>query len=153
MQSGIRTGANLILKIGYETGTGAPEKTIGYCTNVSFNVTNGQKAIFTVDSPFPQELAQGAAPSMVNGSMVLYMLKGTDPVKAGLIPPTNQQALYPQQIGSKYCHLRFYDRFTYEKAFEIQYVKVKDWSMTVAAKQIVMGQLRFEGFYYEVGTS
>lgn len=151
VQSMIRTGPNLLLKVEYEGGES--EKLIGYASNLSFGVIQGQKAIYTVDSPFPQEIAQAAGPTIVQGSLIVYMLKGTDPVRSGLVVPIGQGIDYPSHAGSKYLHWKIYDRYTGELAFAIRYVKVGQWSVNIGTKSIVQCQLTFEGMIYEVGTS
>lgn len=149
----IRTGAGLMLKVMYEPEANVPEKTIGFATNLSFTVIQGQKSIFTVDSPFPQEIAQGAGASQVKGSVTLYMLKRSDPIRAGLVSPTG---LFTgggaNQALSRYFHWRFYDRTTQELAWAINYVKISSFTINVQAKQVVTVNCQFEGMFYEVGT-
>lgn len=143
----------MFLKVGYESD---PEKMIGYASNLSFSQNLGQRAIYTVDSPFIQELAQGAGPSSIRGSVTLYMPKGSDPIRAGLVAPsTNIETKdgVPVHVLSKYLHWKFYDRFSKELAFAINDVKVGEWSATIAAKSVVRVTLSFEGTFYESGTS
>lgn len=83
MISRIITGPSLLIKIKAEGGF---ETMVGYATDLQINVTQGQKEIFGVDSPFPFEIAQGAAPSMVRGSMAIFILKGTNLETIGLVP-------------------------------------------------------------------
>ena len=149
-QSNLRTGPNLVLKVSYADN---PEKTIGYAQGISFQVSQGQKAIYTVDSPFIQELAQGAGPSMVSGSATLFMPKGSDPVKAGLaVPAVDFNASdVPLLVTSRYLNWRFYDRYTSELAFAVNFVKISNWSTTISAKTVVQVQLNFEGLFYETG--
>jgi len=152
-QSQLRTGPNLVLKVSYENSD-TPEKIVGYANNLTFSVIQGQKAIYTVDSPFIQELAQGAAPSMVRGTVSLYMPKGSDPIRAGLVPPTfniETKNDLPLHVTSKTLNWRFFDRFTSELAFSINYVKVGVWTVSVTAKQHVRVNLSFEGMLYEEG--
>lgn len=152
MQSLLRTGANLMLKVSYETG--GEEKTIGFVQAISFNVIQGQKPIITVDSPFPQEFAQGAAPSMVSGSATLYVPKGSDPIRAGLVAPTFDAfsgTNTPLGPAVQMFNWRLYDRLTGEMAFAVNSVKVGSWSMNVAAKSLMMCSISFEGLYFESG--
>lgn len=151
-QSTLRTGPNLVLKVSYAD---SPEKTVGYAQSINFSVSQGQKAIYTVDSPFIQELAQGAAPSMVSGSVTLFMPKGSDPVRAGLAVPTVDFNATddPLMVTSRYLNWRFYDRYTSELAFAVNFVKVSNWSTSISAKAVVQVNLNFEGLFYETGIS
>ena len=154
-QSSLRTGPNLSLRVSYENSS-EPEKIIGYASNLSFSQNNGQKPIYTVDSPFIQELAQGAGPSSIRGNVTLFMPKGSDPVRAGLVAPTTNIETkdgLPLQVTSSYLNWRFYDRYTQELAFAINLVKVSSWSVSVTAKQVVRVSLTFEGTFFESGTA
>lgn len=154
MQSMLRTAPNMFFKVSYDSGT--PEKLIGYASGLTWSQSQGQKPIFTVDSPFPQELAQGAAPTMIRGTVTLYMPKGSDPVRAGLVPPTtdiSKKDDVPLHVASTYLNWRFYDRYTQELAFAINSVKVSAWTANITAKQVVRVNLQFEGIFYEFGTS
>jgi len=153
-QSQLRTAPNMTLKVSYGRSEAA-EKTIGYAQNLSFSQTLGQKSIYTVDSPFIQEIAQGAAPSAIRGTVTLFMPKGSDPVRAGLVTPaTNIEKKdgVPLQVASQFLNWRFYDRFTQELAFALNFVKVSSWSVSVSAKRTVQVSLNFEGIFYEQGT-
>lgn len=151
MKAKIRTGAGLILKVSY--GTTGDERTVGIATGISFNVIQGQKAIFTVDSPFAQEIAQGASPSMVTGSMSVYLLNASDPLREGLVTPTYNllEGDRPLQQSSISMILRLYDRYTGDLAYCIKGVKVGSWNSTVQARGMVMANLSFEGTHFESG--
>jgi len=148
----LRTGPSLSLRVSYPDGE---EKTIGYAQSISFSVNQGQKKFYTVDSPFAQEISQGAGPSGVTGSVVLFMPKGSDPVRAGLVPSAASFGLsdQPLLVTSKYFNWRFYDRYTGELAFAVNFVKVSSWSTTVSAKSVVMVNMTFDGIFYEPGIS
>jgi len=154
-KSYLRTGPNMYLKVAYNKAD-SPEKMIGYATNLSFSQSLGQKSIFTVDSPFIQEIAQGAAPSFIRGTVTLYMLKGSDPIRAGLVSPATdiiKKDDIPLNVTSKDLNWRFYDRFTRELAYAINNVKVSNWSSTIGARSVVTVQLSFEGIFFESGVS
>lgn len=160
-QSYLRTGPNLLLKVSYEKSD-ITEKIIGYAQNLSFSQALGQKPIFTVDSPFIQELAQAAAPTSIRGTVTLFMPKGSDPVRAGLVTPATDIAGsfgngekddLPLHSVSRSLNWRFYDRYTQELAFAINKVKVSQWSATITAKQVVRVSLQFEGTFFESGVS
>jgi hypothetical protein len=149
----LRTGPSLSLRVSY---TGGDEKTIGYAESINFSVSQGQKKIYTVDTPFAQEISQGAGASGVTGSVVLYMPKGSDPVRAGLVPSAVDFGLSADQpllVTSKYFNWRFYDRLSGELAFAINFVKVSNWSAVVTAKSVVKVNMTFDGIFYEPGTS
>jgi hypothetical protein len=152
VQSVLRTAPNLVLKASYENSD-VGEKIIGYANNLQWTVVQGQKAIFGVDSPFPQEIAQAAGPSYITGTLTLYMPKGSDPVRASLVPPAGFKDDFPRQASSKYLHWRLYDRFSAELVLALNYCKVSQWSVSVTAKQLVMVQLSFEGFMMDYGTA
>lgn len=82
MKSIIRTGAKLLLKI--DDGSG--ERPIGFCTSISYGVSQGTKTILTVDSPFPVEIASAAGASQVRGTMTIFLLQNMTPESAGLVP-------------------------------------------------------------------
>lgn len=154
-QSQLRTGPSMLLKCAYESGAGL-ERTIGYASGISFTVTQGQKATFVVDTPFAAEIGQGGAPSFIRGTVTLYMPKGSNPVKAGLVPPTsgfNGPNDFPRQSTSKYLHWRFIDRFTHELSWAINYCKVGSWTVVMQAKNHVVVTLNFEGIFMEYGNS
>lgn len=157
MKSILRTGPNLILKVVHDSG----EKIIGYASNLTFTVTNGQKTIFTVDSPFPAEISHAAAPSMVRGSLTVFMPKGMTLEKAGLVPYRTSGAASESDISphpgsadnfihsahAKYIHLRIYDRETSEMFIGIDYVKVSQYTIVIQSKSVVRAELQFEGKY------
>lgn len=148
----IRTAPTLKLKVFYK-GRDVPEKTVGYAANFQFTVSQGQKPIYTVDTPYAAELAQGAAPQLIQGSLTLYMVKGMDPVRVGLVPPPNSNINNaPVHAFSEMLDWRIYDRFSGELAWAINDVKVSQWSVSTQAKSIVTAQLTFQGIYYSSGT-
>lgn len=153
-QSRLHTAPNLQLKVAYEASE--VEKLIGYASGLSFTVNNGQKEIYTVDSVAIQELAQGAAPTNVKGSLIVYLPKGSDPIRAGLVAPTfdiGTKDDTPVNVTSKYLHWKIYDRFTGELVFAINFAKVGVWNMSIGAKQVVKISLQFTGQVYETGVS
>jgi hypothetical protein len=151
MKAKIRTGAGLILKVSYDVV--GDERTVGITTGINFNVIQGQKSIFTVDSPFPQEIAQGASPSMVTGSISVYLLNASDPLREGLVTPTYNLLAgdKPLQQSSRSMILRLYDRYTGDLAFCIKGVKVGSWNTAIQARGMVMANMSFEGTHFESG--
>lgn len=150
----IQTGASLVLKIANEKG--GLEQTIGFCDMLSVSVATGQKEIFTVDSPFPQEIAQAAAPILVTGSMRFYLLKGSDPIRAGIMThSTDPQSdnRYPINAASRYSHYRLYDRATQQLVYSLDFCKVKSFDMGVSAKQMVRYNVAFSGMFFSYGQS
>lgn len=150
----IQTGASLVLKVSNEKD--GLERTIGFCDNLTISVPTGQKEIFTCDSPFPQEIAQGASPIVMTGEMRLYLLKGTDPVRAGIMShSTDPQGdnKYPLNAASRYVHYRLYDRATQQLIYSIDFCKVKSFSMGVSAKAMIRYNTSFSGMFFSYGQS
>ena len=153
MVSVAQTAPNLVVKMITE---GGEERTLGFCRSFRVDSQTGQKPIFTVDSTFPAEIAQAAGPQSVSGSMSVYALKGTDPVRLGLIPPAydpNSPQSFPLNAASRYSHFRVYDRTTQQLCFSIDYAKVSSFSMSVESKGVVQIQLSFTGMFFGYGQS
>lgn len=154
MQTMLYTGASVRLAIAYESGE-AVERTIGYASGLNFSQSLGAQNIMGVDSVFPQEIALAAGQSMVQGSMNIFMLKGTDPIRMGLVAPavdsqsTNNN--YPQQAPSRYCHFRFYDRQTGELLLSIEFCKVTSWQVAFQARQTLQASVSFTGMWVSYG--
>jgi len=144
-QSILYTGPNLALRVKYDK-TGV-EKLIGYATNFNLSATTGQKNIHTVDSPMIAELAQGAAPIAISGSITLYLPKGSDPIRSGLVPPivNRGNTSEPANARSRSMHWRIYDRATQELVFGADFCKVSGYSMSIQAKGVVQVQVQFTG--------
>jgi hypothetical protein len=142
MKSLLHTGASLLLKVAYEDGK---EKIIGFARGLSFTVSQGQKVTYTVDSPMPQEIAQGATAMFVKGSLTVYLPKGTTPESVGLVPFRNSADGAPINGLSKAMHFRIYDRQTLNKIMSAEYCKVGMVTVTVQARGIVEVNLQFDG--------
>ena len=142
MISMLHTGASLLLKVAYESGA---EKTIGFARSFTYTVNQGQKMTYVVDTPVPVEIAQGAAPSFVKGSLTCYLPKGTTPESVGLVPYRQSAAGDNVAVLSRYLHFRIYDRKTLNLVFECGYCKVGSYTVTVSAKGIAEVSLQFDG--------
>ena len=153
MQSMLHTGPSLVVKIAYEDD--GKERVIGYASGLAFRVTQGQKEIFTVDSPFPQEIAQGMGQSMVRGSMSVFLPKGKTLETLGLVPfrLRNKDTANAMVAYSRYFNLRIYDRLTAELVMSADFVKVGDYSIAIQARQVVRCDLNFSGIYLTPGNS
>lgn len=142
MRSMLHTGASLLLKVKYESGD---SKVLGYATSFSYSVSNGQRTIYTVDSPFPAEIAQSAGPSQVRGSLTLYLPKGTTPESEGLVP-YRMDAAGNNLIGSsRYLNFEIIDRSTMNLVVALDNCKVSTYTVTIQARGIVQVNLTFEG--------
>lgn len=143
----LNTAPSLIVKIAYE-GDGK-ERIIGYASNLSMRVSQGQREIFVVDSPFPAEIAQAAGQSMVRGSMSIFLPKGQTPESLGLVPQRilNHDPNYAAMAASKHFHLRIYDRLSTQLMFSIDFCKVGEYSVNIQARQVVRCELSFSGMY------
>jgi hypothetical protein len=144
----IHTGASLLVKVKPDQGT---EKIIGFATNLTYTVTQGQKSIFVVDSPFPAEIAQSAAPSFVKGSLTLYMPKGSTMESAGLVPYRTSQDGQNSAAKSKYLDLSIYDRLTNQAVMTCKFCKVGQYTVNIPARGIVSITLSFDGMILEPG--
>jgi hypothetical protein len=142
MKSLLHTGASLALRVAYEDGT---EKMIGFARNFSYTVTQGQKLTYTVDSPLPQEIAQGASPMVVKGSITLYLPKGTTPESVGLVPYRTDAQGRIINVLSKHLHFRIYDRFTQNLVFTAEYCKVANYTVSIQTRGIAEVSLTFDG--------
>ena len=148
MKSLLHTAPSLQLKI---AKPGETEKLIGYATGLQFTVMQGQKPIFVVDSPFPHQLAQAAAASMVRGQITIFLPKGMTPETAGLVPYRQDEQGNIFQGGSQYLNFRIYDRRTTQLVFSADYCKVSDYTVSIRARQTVMCTLNFEGIFLRPG--
>jgi hypothetical protein len=151
MQSAVHTGPSLTLKVFYPADQ--TEKVIGFASDFQYSVSQGQKAIFAVDSPFPVEIAQAAAPSLVRGSMTIYLPKGSTPEAAGLVPFRTDSQGEIAHAASKYLHFRIYDRQTTGLLYSIDYAKVSSYSVSIRNRSVVMVQLQFEAMYCTPGNT
>jgi hypothetical protein len=149
-KSSLHAGPTLTLKIVYDDGT---EKTIGYADSFQYTVMQGQREIFVVDSPFPAEIAQGATPSMVRGSISIYMPKGTSPESMGLVPYRQDENRRSVMTRSRYFTWRIYDRATGQRVVDIERCKVGSYSVSIASHTLVKVALSFSGTYVTPATS
>lgn len=163
MNSLLRAGANLVVKVAYDNGPA--EKIVGFCTALTYNVNNGLKVTHVVDQPYPAELAYGATPMQVSGTLSLIMPKGTTLEKAGLVPYRTAGGASEKDGavanfgsgdtvyigGGKYCHLRVYDRESSEMVFGCEYMKVVNFQINMAAKSVVTANINFIGKFLVPG--
>lgn len=149
----LHTGPSLVVKIAYEDDS--RERVIGYASGLTFRVTQGQKEIFTVDSPFPQEIGQGMGASMVRGTMALFLPKGKTLESLGLVPYRlrNKDTTNAMMALSRYFNLRIYDRLTSELVMSADFVKVGDYTIAIQARNVVRCDLNFSGVYLTPGNT
>lgn len=153
MQSLLHTGPSLVVKIAYEEDS--RERVIGYASNLTFQVSQGQKEIFAVDSPFPVEIGQGLGQSMVRGGMSLFLPKGQTLESLGIVPYRlrNKDTTNAVMAMSRYFHLRVYDRLTSELVMAADWCKVGNYTVSIAARQLVRCEVSFSGIYLTPGNS
>jgi hypothetical protein len=151
LKTTVYSGPQLLLKVFYPND--GKEKTIGFASNLAYTVTQGQKPIFTVDSTFPSEIAQSASPSMVHGSLSIFLPKGTTPESAGLIPYRTDAQGQNNMAASKYLNIRIYDRLTSAMIFSLDFCKFGQYTMNIGARQIVRVDMVFEGYFVTPGTT
>ena len=126
-------------------------KLIGFGSALSYSVSQGQKPILTVDSPFPAEIAQGAAMSMVEGTLTIFKIKGSSPESAGIIgarTDLNGQSNDPSYTtlgAAKYSVLEVYDRLSGNAIIKAYYVMFSTQNWTAQVKNVMQGTLTFQG--------
>jgi hypothetical protein len=124
-------------------------KTIGYASGLNWSQTQGQKMTFGVDSPFPQEISQGSAPSFVSGSMTVYRLKNSSPEEQGIIAPRTPGgtpiANTSIQGAAKYSVIELVDRQTKATILRFNGVMFASQSWSVQSRDIVQGVVSFQG--------
>jgi hypothetical protein len=149
----IHAAPALLVKIAYESDS--KERIIGYASGLTFRVSQGQKEIYVVDSPFPAEIAQAASQSAVKGSMSIFLPKGQTPESLGLVPHRvlNKSGDIASMAASKYFHLRVYDRLSTELVFSADFCKVGEYSVSIQARQVVRCELSFTGLYMTPGNA
>jgi hypothetical protein len=142
MKSLLHTGASLLLKVGYEDGTA---KTIGFARGLQFSVSQGQKVTYVVDSIIPAEIAQGAGPSFVKGSLNVLFPKGTTPESVGLVPYRVAQDGSQTAQLSKYMSFQVMDRATLNLILALEFCKVGSYTFVAQARGVVEISLQFDG--------
>lgn len=143
--SPIYTAPSLVVKVQYPDSNA--EITVGYAISLQYTSSQGQRAIYTVDNPFPVELAQSAAASLVRGVMVMYMPRGATPEKLGLVPYRINNKGENAIAATKYIHLRLYDRLTQRPVVNLEFCKINGYTTVIAARQVVRVELTFEALY------
>jgi len=136
----------------------------GYANDFRYSVVQGQKAFYGVDSPFPQEIAQGAAPSLVEGTMTVFRPKNGSPEAWGFMTPRASKYGSEEDLvtggfkangmenpgstalgSGKYSIIRLEDRKTSKVVANIYFVMFSAQSWSVGARGIMMGTLSFQG--------
>jgi hypothetical protein len=148
MQAVLETGASVLLKIAKQ---GSTEKTVGFATAFQASVNQGQKMIFGVDSPFPVEISQAAAPSMVRGQITCYLPAGTNPEVWGIASYRQDTHGNIFASNSDYISIRLYDRQSAQLIAGCEYCKVSDYTIAARTRNLIMVVLNFEGMYISPG--
>lgn len=148
-KSVLHTGPSLVFKVADEDG--ANERIFAYASNLTITVSQGQKPIYGIDSPFIQELAQGAGPSSVRGSLQIFLPKGSAPEHLGLVPFRQDSGKAAYMSGSRYINMRLYDRATGQLVLSVDSAKISGYTMATSAKSVVQISLNFEGIYLTPG--
>jgi hypothetical protein len=146
----LQTGPSLKVKISYPDSA-EYEKTIGYAAQLRYTIVQGQKLLHTVDTPFPAEIAQSAAPSFVRGAMKLYLPKGMMPEQLGLVPYRTDAADQNAIAATKYFNMRILDRNTGALVVTFKFCKVSGYTVNVAIRNIVTVDLTFEAILATTG--
>lgn len=143
-------GAALIVKMTVD-GDSGKETTLGFASRLQYSVQNGQKMIFTVDSPFPEEIAHGAGGSFVKGAMTVYLLRGQTLETMDMAHYRNNKSGEALAPKTKYFNLRIYDRHTGGRVLSLDFCKFSGYSIDMSARSIVMANVTFEGMYASPG--
>lgn len=151
MISTLATGAGYQVKIAIDNSN--EERTIGFATKLNYTVTNGTKTSFGVDSPFPQEIGQGAAPSFVRGTMNLYMPRGMTLESLNMSPHRQDGEGAPVGPFVKYMHIRIYDRLSRALVLSLDFCKISQYTVDITAKSVVSAALSFEGMLASPGNA
>ena len=146
----LHTAPSLELRVVQNSSPG-DEKTIGFCSAFTFSSIQGQRAIHVVDTPFPAEISQGASPSFVRGTLTFFMPKGSTLESAGLVPYRQDGSGNNYLATSDYITLRLYDRSTQALVYSVDNCKVGNFSVVIAARQIVQVQAQFDGMWVTPG--
>ena len=128
-------------------------KVAGYATGLNYRILQGQKLIFGVDSPFPQEIAQGAGPSYAEGSIQVFRTKDGSPEIWGMMTPrTSEDGVFESgsiastALGSgKYLVLELRERATDKIVLKMTHVMFGSQEWSVTAKQVMTGSVSFQG--------
>ena len=155
MISVLATGGGWMIKIATSGGSGgaSQERQIGFATKLDWTVNNGQKMIYVVDSPFPAEIAQGADRSYVSGTMTIYMPRVLTIESANLSPFRHDAQGQPVGPFTNYSSIRIYDRQSRGLILSLDYCKFSKYSVSAAARQVVMANIQFEGILASPGQS
>ncbi len=151
MISQLSTGPSLQVKIAFDGSN--EERTVGFATKLSYSVNNGQKMIFTVDSPFPAEISHGAAQSYVRGQMSLFMPRGQTLEDLNMTPHRHDEQGQPVGPYTKYFSIRVYDRLTQTLLLSLDFCKISGYSVDITAKSVVTAMVNFEGMLASPGNS
>lgn len=139
-----QTSSNLLVYAVMPSGNEIP---LGFVINLNLEVSQGQRVIFGVDSPFPVQIAQAAQPSIVRGVMNIVLLKSTTPESLNLIAGRNNAVGDPINIGSHYIHFRIFDRASRKPIYTIFQAKIGGFNLNIPAQSVVTCQLAFDAAY------
>lgn len=145
-KSAIQVAPNLMVKILPHEGS---EKIIGFVQSLSFGVSQGQKPIFSVDNPFPETIDQAAAPTLVTGSMSLYLPKGVTLESAGLVAPRKFTSGNTSMGQSRFFDMSVYDRLQNQLLYKIIQCKISNYSIVIQARSVVMVSVTFQAIHLE----
>jgi hypothetical protein len=106
--------------------------------DISFTVDYGEEEIYSIDSPYPQEIAGNKI--MVSGSVKSFRLK----LNGGL-QGKNLRPLFTDVSQAPYVGLRITDRSTSEDIIFIPQCKITSETHTIPAKGVYMIDFNFKG--------
>ena len=118
----------------YLNGTVAPE-----LTAINYQFDYGIKPIFSIDNPYPVELAQGAI--TVNGSVQGLRLSKT----LGLMQDYNLRPLAGAVFNAQYCSIRIYNRRSKQNILFVPNAYITNQKVDINNRRIVTVDFNFTG--------
>lgn len=105
---------------------------------VNYSLSYGEKAIYGIDSPYPQEI--GTTQAQVRGAVSGIRIK-----YSGGIQALNARPQFKDILSSPYVSIRINDRQSGEDLIFIPQAKITDQEVSIRAKGIVSLSFSFMG--------
>lgn len=138
-------GADVLLSV--STPDGSLEEIFGWVVDFNVMVSQGQKPIYVVDTPFPIQIAQAASPTGVNGRMTTFFLRHWTLESRGFLPNRQNFVGEPIHYFSKFLNFKIIDRATRKTIYVFEYCKVSDFTIVFSTRNTVKCILNFTGIF------
>ena len=142
----LQVAPNLVVKIQPHESS---ERVIGFVNSLSFGVSQGQKPQFTVDSSFPETIDQAASPSMVSGSMNLYLPKSTTLEGLGLVPARKNELGEIIMGQAKFFDMKISDRLQNKLIYTLTQCKIGNYTLIASSRSIVIISVTFQAIHLQ----